>query len=256
MRSRFPGLCLGIIAILIGLLLPALNRARRQANKTVTLAHLQQIGQAMANYSVEFKGAHPTNLSDTNEDGRALLGLALLAGRYKLPAKLFINPNTDDTAATAFNTEGWPILLDIGGAEITLSSPTTIDPLNIAQVNWHCSFAYDHEAKRAGRRFAPRVYLGDRADYRRGRSFSANWNGDGMCLLWTDQHAEFHRDKSIQDQADPNIYHHNEYLDEKTGMYPGEGALEVVDGVGVTRETRDTHLRVFSEEEDDALLPN
>jgi hypothetical protein len=43
-------------------------------------------------------------------------------------------------------------------------------------------------------------------------------------------------------------------LDEH-GVYPGEGAAEVWDGVRVSRETRDTHLRFFSEEEDDALLP-
>jgi len=244
---------IGIIAVLIGLLLPALHRARRQANRTVTLAQLQQIGQAMANYAVEFKGAHPTNLTDENEDGRALGGLALLAGRYKLPTKLFINPNTDDTPATEFNAEGWPILIEIDGAEITTTSPATIDASNIASVKWHCSFAYDHERKRSGRRLAPRVYLGDRADYGRGRSFSANWNGEGMCLLWTDQHAEFSKTKAVKDQRDPNIYHHNQYFDEN-GNFPGEGGTEVVDGVPVTPTTVDSHLRVFSEEEDDTLL--
>ncbi|MBC8108220.1 MAG: type II secretion system protein [Anaerolineae bacterium] len=246
---------IGIIAVLIGILLPTLHRARRQANRTVTLAHLQQIGQAVANYAVEFKGAHPTNLSDANEDGRALGGLALLAGRYKLPPKLFINPNTEDTAATQFNAEGWPILIEIDGAEITTDSPATIDASNIERVRWHCSFAYDHERKRSGRRFAPRVYLGDRADYGRRRSFSGNWAGEGMCLLWTDQHAEFSKTKAIQDQRDPNIYHHNQYFDDN-GIHPGEGGAEVVDGVPVTPDTRDSHLRVFSEEEDDALLPN
>ncbi|CAN5648145.1 hypothetical protein BH09PLA1_BH09PLA1_06300 [soil metagenome] len=181
---------IGIIAVLIGLLLPALHRARRQANRTVTLAQLQQIGQAMANYAVEFKGAHPTNLTDQNEDGRAFGGLALLAGRYKLPTKLFINPNTSDTPATQFNSEDWPILIEIAGAEVTTDAPATSDASNIESVIWHCSFAYDHERKRSGRRFAPRVYLGDRADYAHGRSFSNNWDGEGMCLLWTDQHAK------------------------------------------------------------------
>jgi prepilin-type N-terminal cleavage/methylation domain-containing protein len=246
---------IGIIAILIGLLLPALNRARRQAHKTVTLAELQQIGQAMAIYAVDFKGAHPTNLTDANEDGRALGGLALLAGRYKLPTKLFINPNTDDTPATTYNADGWPILTEINGAEITPTSPPVIDSSTVGSVVWHCSFAYDHERKRSGRRFPSRVYLGDRADYARGRSFSANWNGEGMCLLWTDEHAEFSKTKSIADQGDPNIYHHNQYYDDN-GVFPGEGGTETLDGVKVTPDTRDTHLRVFSEDEDDTLLPN
>ncbi|HEY7088401.1 MAG TPA: type II secretion system protein [Tepidisphaeraceae bacterium] len=246
---------IGIVAVLIALLFPALHRARRQANRTVTLAHLQQIGQAMVNYGVEFKGAHPTNLTDANEDGRALFGLALLAGRYKLPAKLLINPNTDDTPAETFNSEGWPILLEMNGTEITTTSPPSIDSSNIAAVTWHCSFAYDHERKRSGRRLAPRVYVGDRADYRRARSFSGNWDGEGMCLLWTDQHAEFSKTQSIPEQCDPNIYHHNQYYDD-SGNFPGEGGREVVGDVSVTPATNDSHLRVFSESEDDGLLPN
>jgi type II secretory pathway pseudopilin PulG len=246
---------IGIIAILIGLLLPALNRARRQAHKTVTLAQLAQIGQAMATYAVDFKGAHPTNLTDANEDGRALGGLALLAGRYKLPTKLFINPNTNDTPATTFNADGWPILTEIGGTEITATWPASIDSSNIASVSWHCSFAYDHERKRSGRVLFPRVYLGDRADYGKARSFSGNWDGEGMCLLWTDQHAEFVKSKSIAEQCDPNVYHHNQYFDDN-GHYPGEGGTEVLGDVKVTPDTIDTHLRVFSEDEDDALLPN
>jgi prepilin-type N-terminal cleavage/methylation domain-containing protein len=248
---------IGIIGVLIALLLPALNRARRAANRTATLAHLQQIGQAMVLYANEFKGAHPTNLTDADEDGRALGGLALLAGRYRLPTRLLINPNTDDTPAESFNDQGWPILIEIGGAEITTTAPPAIDASNIGSVVWHCSFAYDHERKRggAGRRFAPRVYLGDRADYRRGRSFSGNWDGQGMCLLWTDQHAEFVRSRAIAQQCDPNIYHHNQYLDDH-GVFPGEGGAEAVDGVTVAPHTIDSHLRVFSEAEDDVLLPD
>src|SRR5262249_11346841 len=158
----------------------------------------------------------------------------------------------NDTPATNFNADGWPILIELGGAEITPTSPASIDSSNVANVVWHCSFAYDHERKRSGRRFAPRVYLGDRADYAKGRSFSGNWDGEGMCLLWTDQHAEFVKNKSIQTQCDPNIYHHNQYYDD-AGHFPGEGGTEVVDAVPVTPDTLDTHLRVFSEDEDDAL---
>ena len=49
-------------------------------------------------------------------------------------------------------------------------------------------------------------------------------------------------------QRDPNIYHHNEF--------GGEGGDEVRDDVSVSRATQDTHLRFFSEEEDDVLLPD
>ena len=130
--------------------------------------------------------------------------------------------------------------------------PASIDASNIAQVRFHCSFSYDHEKKRTGDTDKMRIYLGDRADYTNGRAFSANWglegsSGAGMCVLFTDQHAEFITSQSVPYQNDPNIYHHNEA--------GGEGAGEVLHGVSVTPETLDTHLRFFSEDEDNALLP-
>ena len=247
---------IGIIAVLIGILLPTLSRARLAARRTTVLAQLQQIGVAVAAYQAEFRGANPTNLREEESDGRAFHGLALLAYRFKLPPKLFVNPNTDDTPATRTNGDGWPVLAELpGGVEITPTVPATIDATNVKSVIWHCSFAYDPDRKKSGRRTAPRVYLGDRADYLKGRSYSRNWDGKGMCLLWTDQHAEWVTSKAVHDQHDPNVYHHNQYFDD-AGVYPGEGGDEVVDDVAVSPDTRDTHLRFFSEEEDDALLPN
>jgi prepilin-type N-terminal cleavage/methylation domain-containing protein len=246
---------IGIITILIGILLPVISKARKQANRAATLSNLRQIGLSIANYEVQFKGHFPTNLGDDNQDGRAFGGLALLCGMYKLPPKLLINPNTSDTPATAFDALGWPVLADIDGVEITGTTPAAIDASNVGRVNWHCSFAYDHERKRSGSKKKDRVYLGDRGDYGLGRSFSGNWDGKGMCLLWTDQHAEFVTSKALREQQDPNIYHHNQYFDD-AGQHPGEGGDESVDDVSVTPATLDTHLRFFSEEEDDALLRN
>jgi prepilin-type N-terminal cleavage/methylation domain-containing protein/prepilin-type processing-associated H-X9-DG protein len=47
---------IGIIAILIALLLPALNRAREQAKTTQCLSNLRQIGQAMLMYAHDSQG--------------------------------------------------------------------------------------------------------------------------------------------------------------------------------------------------------
>ena len=44
---------IGIIAVLVAILLPALNRARDQANTTQCLSNLRQIGAAIANYAAE-----------------------------------------------------------------------------------------------------------------------------------------------------------------------------------------------------------
>lgn len=46
---------IGIIAVLIGILLPSLNRARQQANSVACLANLRQMGQATQMYLNEFR---------------------------------------------------------------------------------------------------------------------------------------------------------------------------------------------------------
>ena len=47
---------IGIIALLISILLPALNKAREAAKTVACLAHLQQINLAMAMYVNEYRG--------------------------------------------------------------------------------------------------------------------------------------------------------------------------------------------------------
>jgi hypothetical protein len=133
---------------------------------------------------------------------------------------------------------------------VEIEGSTVIDPGNIAQVRFHCSFSFDNDVKLHGG-WKPIVYAGDRADYERGITLSSNWGtgaASGMCLLWTDQHAAWSRTRTMKNQNDPNIYHHNEFN--------GEGGNEVREGVAVTRGTLDTHMRYFSEEEDDELLPD
>lgn len=231
---------IAVLTILIGILLPALGKARIAARQTATLAGLRQVGLGAISYSNDYRGELPA-LSSREE--KAFLGLSVLARSIEIPAQAFINTNTQDTPAKLVNAQGRPVLAELDGTEIT--DAVEVTPSDIQRVTFHCSFAYDNDRNLAKSK-RPVVFLGDRADYASGRTFSANWGGDGMCLLWTDGHAEFTRTRTIASQSDPNIYHHNEF--------GGEGADEVRDGVSVTEGTLDTHLRFFSEEEDDALL--
>ena len=236
---------IAIIAVLIAVLLPSLGKARTAGRQTVVLARLHDMGVGNTAYANDYKDKLPALI---DYDEKPILSLSLLAKASAIPEQAFLNPNTRDTRATGTTVDGRPILADLAGTEI--DAATAITPSNIRQVNFHCSFSYDNDVKLHGV-WKPIVYMGDRADYEEGITFSRNWGpqfSGGMCLLWTDQHAAFSRTRTMKDQNDPNIFHHNEY--------GGEGATEVRDGVAVTSGTLDTHMRYFSEDEDDVLLPD
>jgi prepilin-type N-terminal cleavage/methylation domain-containing protein len=57
---------IGIIAVLIGILLPVLGRAREQANKASCMAAIRNLGQLIAIYRVDFKDSYPYGRYTTN----------------------------------------------------------------------------------------------------------------------------------------------------------------------------------------------
>jgi prepilin-type N-terminal cleavage/methylation domain-containing protein/prepilin-type processing-associated H-X9-DG protein len=75
---------IGIIAVLIGILLPAISRARDHANTTSCMATLRTLGQLCANYSVEFNGSLPY-------------------GRYTTPGATSNSGQVDDGQNSSFN---------------------------------------------------------------------------------------------------------------------------------------------------------
>ena len=60
---------IGIIAILIGILMPALSAARKQAATAKCLANLRSIGQAFQLYANHYRDAFPVVRQDTPDDG-------------------------------------------------------------------------------------------------------------------------------------------------------------------------------------------
>ncbi len=52
---------IGIIALLVGILLPALSRAREAANTLKCESNLRSIGQGLAQYLVDYNGYYPAS---------------------------------------------------------------------------------------------------------------------------------------------------------------------------------------------------
>ena len=62
---------IGIIAVLIGVLLPALGKARAQANLTACMSNLRTIGQTIAMYTTAHKGVLPYGYWDGTPPGNS-----------------------------------------------------------------------------------------------------------------------------------------------------------------------------------------
>ena len=86
---------IAIIAILAGMLLPALARAREEGRRSVCRSNLEQIGRAMAAYQVNFRDFMPYLIpadSHAPTDSLALLYPAFTQGSVNV----FACPSTED----------------------------------------------------------------------------------------------------------------------------------------------------------------
>jgi len=122
---------IGIIALLISILLPSLNRARETANRVKCASNLRQIGQAILLYSNENKGAYPKTTAGTGATvlptwgtGATATDPFLTAGgppsQNDVTAALFLLLRTQDITSEVFvcpssNAEKW----DFGGGANT-----------------------------------------------------------------------------------------------------------------------------------------
>ncbi|MGN6724376.1 MAG: type II secretion system protein [Tepidisphaeraceae bacterium] len=108
---------IGIIALLIGILLPALNRARQQAKSTQCLANLRSIGQAAMLYATDNDDAVlPCSVAGQNGDD--YWPILLQQGKY-LPRPKVQDVNTRDSSSVLM----CPSIADISPTSTGTDSP-------------------------------------------------------------------------------------------------------------------------------------
>jgi prepilin-type processing-associated H-X9-DG protein len=106
---------IGVIALLISLLLPALNKARAQANSIKCMANIRSIGQALINYSTDHKG--------------------LICPSFNMPQQ---TASTNYTAIGATQAmDGWPCILDRDGYLRSMGQDQTVNTV------FYCPATYD-----------------------------------------------------------------------------------------------------------------
>lgn len=89
---------IGIIAVLIGILLPSLSRAREQANRTKCLSNLRSLGQGMYMYANDFRDRLPNgNFPGSADPNAGDQVLVPLADQYVTPG-VFHCPSDRDPA--------------------------------------------------------------------------------------------------------------------------------------------------------------
>ncbi len=103
---------IGIIALLISILLPSLNRARETANRVKCASNLRQIGQAMQLYLNENRNAFPRTLYNTASplvatntgatDSQPFTPVNAGSHTNNVPASLFLLIRTQDIGSEVF----------------------------------------------------------------------------------------------------------------------------------------------------------
>jgi prepilin-type N-terminal cleavage/methylation domain-containing protein/prepilin-type processing-associated H-X9-DG protein len=99
---------IGIIALLISILLPSLNRARETANRVKCASNLRQIGQAILLYTNDSKGPYPRTVYSTYSTPATGTPLVNLNGNGTSSNSSWTDPFQQGTLATQTGVNNIP----------------------------------------------------------------------------------------------------------------------------------------------------
>jgi len=167
---------IAIIAILAGMLLPALARAREEARKAVCKSNVKQIGLAVSMYANDYDEFYPScslNLTVGTNNLRALGALCLLYDQYITAKKIFKCPSTTD---------------DPNNLAIGMNIDRTVGLVTAQPAG--CSYAYDSQK---GKLTDPATAIAaDKPDTNGNRyKNSGNHGNTGQNVLYYDGHVEW-----------------------------------------------------------------
>jgi len=159
---------IGIIALLISILLPALNAARERANRVKCAANLKQIGTGLLMYNNDYK-CYPM------KGATPYLQFWYLCKYADMTTAIYICPSTDRLALAAVPAAPTAFLVGNVSYGLTDSSP--------ANVRWSASVSADW-AIGADDWGSTGIPTGT-------NKFSANHQGDGGNVLYNDGHVDW-----------------------------------------------------------------
>jgi prepilin-type processing-associated H-X9-DG protein len=97
-------------SMMIGILLPSLNRARETANRVKCASNMRQIGQALLLYANDNHGQYPPRLED-------------LVLNENILSSTFVCPSSNDSAAPGSTPQAMAASLSSGGHESYIYVP-------------------------------------------------------------------------------------------------------------------------------------